>query len=500
MGKRMDEKTFAELLEFHIRENGYTNYEAAKEAGIGRVNLQRYLSGARVPGIEAFEAILKALPMSRKEREEFCASYELAADGKDLYYLRHFVREILENAADLCGTEVMQILGGIPENQEKVQIVDGKLAVERFMWGGLAKSMAKKGNVSALLYFPAENFFPGRFLPTYSVDGDSVVSKLKITQMVPLAKRTDQAENGFYNLRVLKNLIPLYFQAGSSYETRYYYQDRPDDLGAAAIYPYYAVFEDNVILFSEDMEHAVQIRDEEFAKKYRVMFLMAAGQKNAARKLVTFFEDTAELLWYLAEHDMERCDEIERYAVEYQPCFLLAADREIVSAVVRLDGAYKNAFLEAALKRADAMRRSARMLHYFTEEGLDAFIENGILTEYPETYLRPLTETERVLVLDRFLEIAKQENITIGIIRPDHLHLKRSINVYLSSACGLNMILYDEKQGLRNMIVEEHSIYHAFKTFILRMEEKRDVLSHEETEAVLKEKREKLWRQMELKK
>ena len=80
----MGEKTFAELLELHIRENGYTNYEAAKEAGIGRVNLQRYLSGARVPGIEAFEAILKALPMSRKEREEFCASYELAADGKDL--------------------------------------------------------------------------------------------------------------------------------------------------------------------------------------------------------------------------------------------------------------------------------------------------------------------------------------------------------------------------------------------------------------------------------
>ena len=232
------------------------------------------------------------------------------------------------------------------------------------------------------------------------------------------------------------------------------------------------------------------------AKKAAQKYLDGEEQKIFSE----LYEDTAELLWYLAEHDMERCDEIERYSVEYQPCFLLAADREIVSAVVRLDGAYKNAFLEAALKRADAMRRSARMFHYFTEEGLDAFIENGILTEYPETYLRPLTETERVLVLDRFLEIAKQENITIGIIRPDHLHLKRSINVYLSSACGLNMILYDEKQGLRNMIVEEHSIYHAFKTFILRMEEKRDVLSHEETEAVLKEKREKLWRQMELKK
>ena len=159
----MDEKTFAELLELHIRENGYTNYEAAKEAGIGCVNLQRYLSGARVPGIEVFEAILKALPMSRKEREEFCASYELAADGKDLYYLRHFVREILENAADLCGTEVMQILDGNPENQEKVQIVDGKLAVERFVWSGIAKNMAKRSDGSALLYLPTENFFRAGF-------------------------------------------------------------------------------------------------------------------------------------------------------------------------------------------------------------------------------------------------------------------------------------------------------------------------------------------------
>lgn len=157
----MDEKTFAELLELHIRENGYTNYEAAKEAGIGRVNLQRYLSGARVPGIEAFEAILKALPMSRKEREEFCASYELAADGKDLYYLRRFVREILENAADLCGTEVMQILGGIPESREKIQIVDGKLAVERSCGADSRRIWRKRAMSPRCSISRAENFFPG---------------------------------------------------------------------------------------------------------------------------------------------------------------------------------------------------------------------------------------------------------------------------------------------------------------------------------------------------
>jgi len=96
----MNEKTFAELLEQHIRENGYTNYEVAKAAKINRVNLQRYLSGVRVPSPDIFEAISSAIPMNREERDEFREAYDLAADGKDTYYLRKFIREMLEKVTD----------------------------------------------------------------------------------------------------------------------------------------------------------------------------------------------------------------------------------------------------------------------------------------------------------------------------------------------------------------------------------------------------------------
>ena len=104
--------------------------------------------------------------------------------------------------------------------------------------------------------------------------------------------------------------------------------------------------------------------------------------------------------------------------------------------------------------------------------------------------MRPLTIEERIRAIDRFLETSSQENIEIGMIRNECLHVKKTINVFWSSACGLNLILHDEKRGLRHMLVDEPSICHAFYTFISRMAEKRDVLSEDETKKVLMEKRE----------
>ena len=144
----------------------------------------------------------------------------------------------------------------------------------------------------------------------------------------------------------------------------------------------------------------------------------------------------------------------------------------------------------------DRIRHSARLVHYFTERGLDEFIETGVLAEYPESYVRPLTVQERIQIIDRFLEISRQDHIEFGMIRDEKLHLQKSVNVFLSSACGLTLILYDEKQGLRHMLIDEPSICHAFGIFISQMAEKRDVFSEEETRQIMMKKTEHLREQI----
>lgn len=78
----------------------------------------------------------------------------------------------------------------------------------------------------------------------------------------------------------------------------------------------------------------VRIRNKEFVKKYREQFLSAV-HGTAMKKFVTCFEDIVEMLEFLMKHDMERTEETERYFIEYQPCFALAADQELMESVLQ---------------------------------------------------------------------------------------------------------------------------------------------------------------------
>ena len=41
------------------------------------------------------------------------------------------------------------------------------------------------------------------------------------------------------------------------------------------------------------------------------------------------------MLEFLMKHDVERTEETERYFIEYQPCFALAADQKLMESVLQ---------------------------------------------------------------------------------------------------------------------------------------------------------------------
>lgn len=487
----MEMGTFAELLEYHIRENGYTNYEFAKMTGINRVNIQRYIGGARIPERKVFEHLLERLNMTSREREVFSESYFLAAEGTDAYFLRRCIREMLENVADPCGDENMPMSLAEPVKEGDVRVVDGKLAVERFIWSGLTDALNVRANPYAYFYVPADRYFLGRLLPTFAVGGQPVIERLRIIQAIPLAKRADALQYRYHNLRVLQNLIPLYFQAGVNYETWYYYHKQAVGVGDGQLYPYYGIFEKGVVLFSAGMDQAIMIANRDVVRMYRDRFLELYGKRGEMERLVTFFESPIQLLNYYLERDQ---GEAERYFLEYQPCVCMALDRELAERVVLAgSGKEREQVIEVVLARTAQIMGSGRLLHYFTEAGLLEFVTTGVCADYPPEYVRPLTVEERILVLDRFLKTAEAENVEIGLVNDKYLRLTRALNVFYSSAAGLNLILYNEKKGFRHMVVEESSICGAFVEYMRRMPEFRESLSAEETVARIRQYRDQIF-------
>jgi len=275
----MGERSFKELLEHHIRESGYTNYEFARLTGINRVNLQRYLAGTRVPNPQTVEIFIKELRLGSLEQMELAESYKRAFDGDAIYFMRKAVREFLENIRNVCGAEDKIAQAEEREEQREMEIIHGEIAVERYLWAAIGENMKKNENSEVYLYIPAERFTSARILPgcffwTLERKENCHTGNPKVFQMVPLTKRPDRMSHQYHNLRVLQNLIPVYCQAGARYEVRYFYHDLPDaGMNEGLLYPFYVILEDRVVLLAVDMEQAISISQRDFVEMYRKKFL-----------------------------------------------------------------------------------------------------------------------------------------------------------------------------------------------------------------------------------
>ena len=136
----MENRRFHELLEAHLRASGYTNYEFARITGINRVNIQRYLAGTRLPDPQTFEAVRQELRLGIQEHRELQEAYYRAMDGDDLYFMRCTIRQMLEEAGNICGMEAG--FGMTPEPPDQIsapgiRTINGAIAVERYLWAAI---------------------------------------------------------------------------------------------------------------------------------------------------------------------------------------------------------------------------------------------------------------------------------------------------------------------------------------------------------------------------
>ena len=67
------------------------------------------------------------------------------------------------------------------------------------------------------------------------------------------------------------------------------------------------------------------------------------------------------------------------------------------------------------------------------------------------------------------LEDLKRETRDLGIVKEQNFHLTKMLNIFVSSAMGAGMVLYDEKRGFRQIMIREPSVFRAFDTFIRSM-------------------------------
>lgn len=478
----MEIKEFSELLNHHIHESGYTNYEFARIVGINRVNIQRYLSGARVPNRHTFEMIADELHLGNKEREELFESYQCAFDGKDTYYLKKTIREILESAADLCGIEKGNIVLESSPQEKDLEIVHGKAALEKYIWSLLYHTSQSEEGQTIYCFVPGERQILGRTFPTDQKRGESILKNVKIVHLVQLTKRADVFQDRYHNLRVLRNLLPTYFQAGKSYETLFYYHDQPQlEFNDGLLYPYYIIFPECILFIDAELESALSVKHPDVVRQH-LLKIERRYSGGGIKKLVRYYESEEDILRYEMLQDQESEN---RISLDYEPCFVRWADEELLEAIINESVLNRGNIISRIKVRIQQLRDTEEFIHYFTEEGLREFVDTGHLNSYPESLVRLLTREERLLLLDRMIADLKQDKGNFGIINRKYLKITRNLALFISDCMGVIFILQNEQKQIRYIQIMEGSICRAFTEYVKSMHEQEMVLSKEETRAVL---------------
>lgn len=447
----MEERTFSELLGYYIQKCGYTNYEFARIVGINRVNIQRYLAGVRVPNRQNFEKIADELHLGKNEQEEFFECYQCAFEGKDAYYMKRIIRDMLEHSAFVCGED--EELAGVCVQEDRdgmgqdVRMIQGTAALERCIWALLYRTFGLSQEERVYCFLPADRMIVWKMVPSIVKEGGTG-NKRKIVHMIPIARRTDLFRENYYNLQVLRNLLPAYYHAGERYEALYYYCESPQlERNDGLLYPYYLVGKGYVLLMDVRLESALLIKNSEIAEQYMERIKGKIGGGGI------------QCFGHVLKEE--------------------AFNRDLKN--VQEEEGGKRVWLEYGVRLS-----YNRDMHYFTEQGLYDFTENGYSeNEFGEIVYIEAKE-ERIAILERMMEEVEQNTACFGMIRRRYLNMEKQMSVCLESSGELIFLIRNKGNVIRRIQITESSVVRAFDDYMKIMQKQEEIYSCEEMKALLK--------------
>ncbi len=414
-------KTFGELLREYIEKSGFTIYQFANISGVNRVNIQRYLADQRFPSPDIYEILRSHLQLRPSEQQKLETSYEMSRIGKTRYLQRAAVKRLIESATLIYESERQMpacfgkspdsVLHVAPHCPNGVCAVSGSLNACHLFQAELTRTVLSHEDPHAGLFLPAK--------PEHNLLNTSLTilaphqdHPIQITQIFPMAKA--QADFDGHNLDVIAAVLPLCFSARFRYQAFFYYDDCLSDKNYGLLYPYYAIFPDSLLLFSQDMENALLCQDKTMVGLYQTQF----------------------------DHHLRHCSKIidpvrpfsgPAHILSYYPCLTALNEPEKADLLLWEDMEKQEIFPHAASGQfPDWQDPDEWHCHYFAEQGLMEFAKTGVLMELPPSLTQPLPPRHRLIFLNRLREICSEAHTFLYLINSDAFRVPPCLNLIVT--------------------------------------------------------------------
>ncbi len=280
----------------------------------------------------------------------------------------------------------------------------------------LARTALSEESPASCLFLPPE---PGNtFLnPCLAAIAPCQNQAVRITQVFPMSKLQPGSGSVRHNLSVLSAALPPSLSTRFHYQAFFYYDNCMNDKNYGVLYPYYAIFNNSVMLFSQDMEDALLCRDKDMVQSFQTQFDRRLRHCQAVIRSGQPLPEpsgTAQIL-------------------SYSPCLAVLSSPETAGLAVREDAKNRSLLLQSLKKRLPPVQDpDALHCHYFTEQGLADFARTGVFPELPLSLTRPLPPRHRLAVLDLLQNGCCFDPPVFGLINTDAFRIPLCLNIILS--------------------------------------------------------------------
>lgn len=475
---------FSEQLRNFINDRDVKIYSLAAQSGVDRTLIQKMLIGERIPSNKLMvQKLASSLLLSPAETEILIESYYIAKMGEGTFSHRKFIRNFFNGFNNISAendisvsTSYHHLINKLPNDAT----VCGNLQINNLVKIIIEmESMKKNGNVKIIAQ--PEYSFLFQCLSLVGMNKQD----LSVDHIVCLENSTKDREK-IYNLNCLNVIMPM-LVAGFNYHPMCYYDHVSSHFSNTSMMCYMILTSDYVMNISYDVTYATISNAKPYLEICNQIF-KSSVQKSAPM---------AKLLHSPVEH-MECFTNVlsnfghVNYRFTSDPSLICFATKKMLRKYMDASLPNKESLVETTMQYIGLLQKTLELSTmkavYFSEEGLDKFLDTGRLTEVPWEYYSSIDIPDRYKLLRCMYDSALAGMYHPIIVKSAVLNIPANLSTVVYKGGAVSFVYTVPNHNYTAFVLNEKIMVYAVQDFFDCLAESNMVLSPEETLAIIKQK------------
>lgn len=470
---------FAVYLDALIKQRGESISKISKGSGVERTSIHKALKDERTLSYTSLKQLIQYMQLTLSESRELHQYYEMLMQGEDIFEVQSAILELLSDLSQLNFLSYQNVTfpdisfeaNNIPE------LIHGKPQIEAFVQT-VFQAETQDDSAEILLYTPPKSNLTDSLLQFWKTGRN-----FKANQIISFLPNHHSNGTNPENLHLLKKILPLSILSRSNYFAYYYFEGNTNTSDISPL-PYFIITPHYLLTFDKKLT-VMQVQPSEtlinlYKKRFNRVIKECSALTSYANDLISVIES------YDTNTDKDRF-----YTLMTQPCFGHYYTTERIDDCIIEEVPNR----EAVVKMCDdhfSRLRNIDIDYYtvFTEEGLRAFADNGVIVDVPPELVIPFDVPGRIALLKELRRDIESGLIKGCIAENDEMTIPNYLTFICDPIFGLHIFaVQDYVSGAYtcNIHISEKSIGESFCDFIKSLPNSRFTYSKEKTLAVFDE-------------